>query len=115
MGPTDSVAILYGTLQLDPETSGLRGDTLASFEVVEFEGPTWMALVGKDGKPTRQLRFEEARHHAKLYAMSTGRVFWVSPVVTPFPYQEGAVTFLSDSGRIFLQQIGVPIPEKREE
>lgn len=102
----DPLATLYETLVSTSMPLPDHPDSLAVFEVAEFFGPEWMALAKPDGRPTRELRFEEANHFSHIYVMRTGPPIWKDPVVAPGG-GDYSLLALSDTGQAILRQLGL--------
>jgi hypothetical protein len=102
----DPLAIIYQTLVSTNRVPPDVPDIVTAYDVAEFFGPEWMALSGPDGKPTRELRFEEANHFSHLYVMRTGPPIWMDPVVAP---GGGSYSLLivSDTAQAILTRLGL--------
>ena len=77
----DPLALLFQSLELST-ISPDSGEVERSFEVAEFFGPSWTALVNPDGRPGRELRFQDANHFSKISVVGPSRrVIWSDPVI----------------------------------
>ena len=103
----DPLAIVYGSLAPAP---ALLVDSLRlkqHYDVAEYFGPNWTALTMPDGRPKRELKFEEASAHSRIYAgTAAAPPIWENPVVAPGGANR-SFYLIGERGRRVLEGLGL--------